>query len=111
MTFQVGDRVRLDRGKLLDYEDSHGRRSAWADFDGGTLIHRKDKYSTGYGSEIPGSTGVTWGVRWDGHDYGDSPSNCHTADEILLLLDTPREDELDEVLKSIGQAVQRTRRR
>ena len=105
---KAGDRVRLDHTKLREFQEAVDHRSPWSDFDQGVILTKYDKYKSGYGSDHPEGTGITWGVRWDDFDYGDSPTNCHTADEVLLALDDPDEDELAEALASIEQAARNT---
>lgn len=107
MTFKRGDRVRLNKTKLRELEKE--RPSSWDDFEYGTITQPKSKGYSGYGSDLPDGTAVCWGVRWDEYtQYGDSPTNCHTADEVLLLPDAPDEDELAEAMASIEQAARKT---
>ena len=99
-----GDRIQLNQERLREV---YGINHAWQEFDWGTAIRDEVADRSGYGSDHPESSGTNVGVRWDGYDYGPSESNCHSVDPAVLTTE-PDEDELNEILASIGQAARKT---
>lgn len=82
--FRKGDRVVL-------IKDLYG----WKNFEYGTIIENKARNGFGHGAEE--GENISWAVRWDGFNYGESLTNCHTVAQSAIKSDEVTEDEVYEL--------------
>lgn len=99
--FEIGDRVRLvDLPGNPDVPDTPATYP-WFNGNTGTVVKKESSPSGGH---PPIVRGPTYGVRFDGFNYGANESNCHTPREGVLE-HVVNDEDVAEAIRSIRDAL------